>query len=76
MDQKTKQIHHIYSLHELEEIALSLAEQALQEGKTVLLKKVLKKSEKNSKIEVEVFLKVKEDITDYMDISDISMEEE
>lgn len=74
--QKTKKIHRIYSFSELEEMALSLAEKKLQGGKTILLKKVLKKSEKNSRIEVEVFLKVKEDITDYMDISDIPVEEE
>jgi len=35
----------------------------------------LKKTINNSKIEVEVFFKVKENITDYQDISNIDIEE-
>ena len=49
--------------------------QKLQEEEEILSKKVLKIETKDSKIEVEVFFKVKEDITDYFDISNISIEE-
>lgn len=41
----------------------------------VMKKKVLKKTSKNSKIKVDVFLAIEEDITDYQDISDINIEE-
>ena len=46
------------------------SEQQRKEGKedTIISKEVLKKQEKGSKILVDVFIKVKEDITDYMDI--------
>ena len=45
----------------------------LTDGEEVLMKKVLKKQEKNSKIEVEVFIEKKENITDYVDISNIDI---
>ena len=48
--------------------------QTLQEEEEILSKKVLKIEVKDSRIDVEVFFKVKEDITDYFDISDIEME--
>ena len=52
--------------------AIKLAEEKLllKLGKedSILTKKVLKKELKNSKIIVEVFFKVKEDITSYKDI--------
>ena len=47
----------------------------LDKEEKVLSKKVLKKQRKNSKIEVEVFLKVKENITKYVDISKENIEE-
>ena len=63
----------------MEEMALTLSEEkirdSLEKGEEILFKKVLKKSEKDSKIEIEVFLKVKEDITNYVDVSNIELEE-
>ena len=46
-------------------------------GKDISIKtqKVLKKEEKKSKILVEVFIKVEEDITDYFDITNINIDE-
>ncbi len=64
-----------YSLLNIDDRALELAEIKLKnklgESSEILSKKVLKKSEKNSKIIVEVFVKVKEDITDSLEIIDI-----
>lgn len=61
-----------YTLDNSEEYALEMAEdrlmKQLNEDEVVLSKKVLKKQLKKSKIIVEVFLKVKEDITSYKDI--------
>ena len=63
-----------YDISNIDNIALDLAISKLKNklrGETVVLsKKVLKKSEKDSKIIVEVFIKVKEDITDFADIVD------
>ena len=42
----------------------------------MISKKILKKYEKDSKIIVEVFFRVKEDITDTVSIEDINIEEE
>ena len=42
---------------------------SLRKDEEILSKKVLKKSINNSKIEIEVFLKVKEDITSYQKIN-------
>lgn len=62
----------IYTLDNSSEKAVSLAlkklEENLGEEDVILTKKVLKKEVKNSKIVVEVFFKVKEDITSYQDI--------
>ncbi len=41
---------------------------------SIISKKILKKKEKNSKIEVEMFFKVKEDITDTLNIDNIDIE--
>ncbi len=69
---ETHQFHNVYQEEYLEKEALEVAtktiDKKLQKGEEILEKKVLKKQKKNSKIEVEVFLKVKEDITDYIDI--------
>ena len=66
-----------YSVEEIDEISLKLAEKEMKknltEGEELLMKKVLKKQEKNSKIEVEIFIKKKENITDYEDISNIDI---
>ena len=66
-----------YSLEDIDKISLKLAEKEmtkdLKEGEELLMKKVLKKQENNSKIEVEIFIKKKENITDYVDISNIDI---
>lgn len=76
---ETNIIKKIYDINNVDEIALRLAEnkikKKLKEDECLLNKKVLKKTIKNSKIEVEVFLKVKENIIDYKDISNINIEE-
>lgn len=63
-----------YDISNIDNIALDLAISKLKNklgGEAIILsKKVLKKSEKDSKIIVEVFIKVKEDITDFADIVD------
>ena len=68
-----------YSIHNIDNIALNIAEQELKKrlnkDEIILGKKVLKKTENNSKIEIEVFLKAKENITEYIDITDIDIEE-
>lgn len=46
----------------------------LQPDESIISKKVLKILKKNSKIEVEVFFKIKENITTYFDISNIDIE--
>ena len=74
---ETKIIKKIYTINNVDEIALKLGEKEinkkLRKDEEVLSKKVLKKSINNSKIEIEVFLKVKEDITSYQDISNIEI---
>lgn len=74
---ETKIIKKIYTINNVDEIALKLGEKEinkkLRKDEEVLSKKVLKKSIKNSKIEIEVFMKVKEDITSYQDISNIEI---
>ena len=69
---KTKEINYSYNLESVDEDALSIAEDRfktqLGEEDEILTKKVLKKEENESKIIVEVFLKVKEDITAYQEI--------
>ena len=74
---ETKIIKKIYTINNADELALKLGEKEinkkLRKDEEVLSKKVLKKSIKNSKIEIEVFIKVKEDITSYQDISNIEI---
>lgn len=61
-----------YSIRDINSIALDMAQNKLLnklgDEDTIISKKVLKKEEKESKILVDVFVKVKEDITDYKDI--------
>ena len=68
---ETKVIDKDYTLDNVLEDELPLAEkklgEKLGEDSLILGKKVLKKYQKNSKIIIEVFFKVKEDITDYVE---------
>ena len=68
-----------YTYKEIDNKALSIAEKEikkrLKEKEEILDKKVLKKKKKNSKIIVEVFFKLKEEISEYVDISNINIEE-
>ncbi len=69
-----------YNLDTVDNQAYSLAEEKLlhklsKEDK-ILSKKILKKYEKDSKIIVEVFFKVKENITDTVSIEDIDINKE
>ena len=57
-------------------MAYELATNKLSEEDEIISKKILKKYEKDSKIEVEVFFRVKEDITDFVDISNIDITKE
>lgn len=69
---ETNEINISYTLDNADNEALKIAEDRLMkklgDEDSVLSKKVLKKQLKNSKIIVEVFLKVREDITSYKDI--------
>lgn len=62
-----------YNLNNADSEALKIAttnlERKISDESSILDKKVLKKTLKNSKIVVEVFFKVREDITDYRKIS-------
>lgn len=76
---KTKENTRKVNLKTADELALDAAtkriEKQLKKDEKIISKKVLKKTEFNSKIEIEVFFKVKENITDYLDISDLNIEE-
>ena len=70
---ETKIKEYNYNLLNIDSYALELASSKIKNKLgdiDILTKKVLKKSEKNSKILVEVFVKVKEDITDIVNIID------
>ena len=54
-------------------IAISRLKNRLGDDIRVISKNVLKKEEKKGKIIVEVFIKVEEDITDYLDITEIDI---
>lgn len=77
---ETEVVDEEYTLENIDEKALLLADkkiaQKLSKDDTVISKKILKKYEKDSKIIVEVFFRVKEDITDTVSIEDINIEEE
>ncbi len=68
-----------YTLLNVDQDAISLAEEKLKdklfEDSKILSKNVLKKEEKDSKIIVEVFFKVKENITDFQDITNVNIDE-
>ena len=67
------------TLSNVDEKALSIAEERiikeLSNDEVVLSKKVLKKTLKNSKIEVEIFISTEEDITAYQDITNINIDD-
>ena len=77
---ETDVIDEEYTIDSVDDKAYSLAEeklkQQLSKDDEVISKKILKKYEKDSKIIVEVFFRVKEDITDTVSIEDINIEEE
>ena len=79
---ETEVINKNYNVSNVNRYALSLAEEKLNkkldDDEEILSKKILKKYEKDSKIIVEVFFKVKEDITDTLNIEnyDISNQRE
>lgn len=70
-----KVLDKFYTIHNVEEKAMSFAKEKFNK-KDILFEKVLKKTEKDSKIRVEVFLKVKEDITTYRKIEDLELKKE
>lgn len=69
---ETKEVNHKYNLSNVDEAAIQMAcdkfKSKLGKEDEILTKKVLKKERNESKIIVEVFLKVKEDITAYKEI--------
>lgn len=68
-----------YNNNNIESDAIKIGKDKLKQklGKkdTIIYKKVLKKTEKKSRIEVEVFFKVKEEITEKESIENINLEE-
>ncbi len=79
INRKTTQVTKKYTKIELEKKALKYAEKEINKKlkveEEVLSKKVLKKEEKNSKIIIDVFVRTKENITGYQDISKIDINE-
>ena len=77
--QKIKKEEENYTLNNVDEKALEEAirklEERLKEKPNIIRKNVLKKTVKNSKIIVEVFFAIEEDITDYQDISELDIEQ-
>lgn len=75
---ETETIKKRYTTPEAEESIIKIGEEKLKTrlgvNDSIISKKILKKKEKNSKIEVEVFFKVKEDITDTLNIDNIDIE--
>lgn len=74
---ETKVIDKTYTLDNIDSSAYRLAEDKLlhklSEEDEIISKKILKKYEKNSRIEVEVFFRVREDITDTVDIRNLDI---
>lgn len=77
---ETDVINKNYTLQSIDSVAMKLASKKLShklaKDDEIISKKILKKYEKDSKIEVEVFFRVKEDITDVVSISDIDITKE
>ena len=76
---KIKVIKNKYKDQDIEKIAinesLKVINKKLKKDESIISKKTLKKTEKNSKIEVDIFYKIKENITSYVDISNLNIEE-
>lgn len=76
---KTKEQTKNITMTNADEEAIKLAtkkiEKQLKKDDEIISKKVLKKNDFHSKIKVEVFFKIKEDITTYQDISKLNIEE-
>lgn len=76
---ETNVVDYKYTLDNCSDEALKIADKKirdkLKDGEEILTKKVLKKEVNNSKIRVEVFLKVKEDITSYQEINNINSQD-
>lgn len=76
---ETKEIVNNYNINNIDKYILSISDKELKKrigkDKKILNKKILKKSENNSKIKVEVFFQVEEEITDYLDITEINIDE-
>ena len=67
----------VRNLNDVEDYAIEIATKKVNKqlsNPNVISKKVLKKQVKNSKIIVDVFISVEEDITTYQDISSIDIE--
>ena len=77
--QEKKIIKEKINVQTIDKRAITTAEKKilkrLKDDESVIGKKVLKKTEKNSKIEVEVFFKVEENITAFQDIEELNIEE-
>lgn len=67
-----------YKLDNIDKFAIKEAikkiSSSFSDKPTIINKKVLKKQQKNSKIDVEVFIALEEDITSYQDIRDLDIE--
>lgn len=76
---ETKVTKKNYQMSNVKEAAIKIASNKLKEKlgpkDKIISKKVLKKTEKNSRIIVEVFFKVEEDIKDIENIEDIKIED-
>ena len=74
---ETKNIEKRYTNKEGELELFKIAEKKLKNrigvNSSIISKKILKKKEKDSKIEIDIFFKVKEDITDTLNIDDIEI---
>ena len=73
----TKIVIKEYDISNIDEYALNLAEERINKklsNPVIINKKVLKKNINNSKIDVEVFFSVEEDITSYQDISSVNID--
>ena len=76
---KYKEVNRIkkkYNLLNIDNKAINIASNKLDSKDKIITKKVLKKYKKNSKIIVEIFFKVKENITDTSSIKNIDIEKE
>ena len=77
---ETKILKRKYNLNNIERLALKDSNKKiknkLSKDESILYKKVLKKTRKNSKIEIEIFFKVREDISDTESTENIDIEKE